>query len=306
MNGGLRAMLLTRLKTAGLSVLAVAALVAGAHGLSGQAPTERPGAGVSDPGSASQRPATGDAPANPPAARPRTTAEAIVAKLASPASIDKAIDTAPLKDILDFISDKYQVTFIINARTFDRYRGMRNVEDQSIRLPRMAGVTLQTVLHYLLGQVEGTALVRDDHIEVAPLEQAARDAFGYNPQAVGYRIDQPLVNVICEQRRLDDVLADVARQAGCNVVVDSRVSGREKLVVSASLLNAPTDTAVRVLAELANLKSVQLDNVFFVTTREFAMELRKEEDKRAEARSREPSGPNAPPAQPSVPGPPKP
>ena len=53
-----------------------------------------------------------------------------------------------------------------------------------------------------------------------------------------------------------------------------------------------------VLAELANLKSVQLDNVFFVTTREFAAELQKEEDKRAEARSREASGPKSPPGPP--------
>jgi hypothetical protein len=70
-------------------------------------------------------------------------------------------------------------------------------------------------------------------------------------------------------------------------VLDSRVTDRDKLVVSARLLNTPTDTAVRVLAEQVNLKSVALDNVFIVTTREHAAELQAEEAKTAEAFRRE-------------------
>jgi hypothetical protein len=68
-------------------------------------------------------------------------------------------------------------------------------------------------------------------------------------------------------------------------------------------LNTPTDTAVRVLAELANLKSVQMDNVFFVTTRERATELQREENKLAESRAREAAAPGTPstPSKESVP-----
>jgi hypothetical protein len=227
-----------------------------------------------------------------------------------PASIDKAIDNAPLKDILDILSDRYGLTFIINAQAFDQDLGLRNLEDHMVRLPRMPGVTLQTVLRHLLSQVQSTVLVRHDHLELVPPLRARCEAYGNKDPGLlwkaGGRVGQPLVSVVCEQRRLDSVLADIARQAGCNVVLDARVSGREDLVVTASLLNAPTDTAVRVLAELANLKSVQMDNVFFVTTRELAAELQREEDKRAEARAREIPEPKASPAPPNGSGPPKP
>ena len=48
------------------------------------------------------------------------------------------------------------------------------------------------------------------------------------------------------------------------------------------------------LAELANLKSVQLDNVFLVTTREHAKELQAEEGKLSESRRRIEDRPAAP------------
>jgi hypothetical protein len=123
----------------------------------------------------------------------------------------------------------------------------------------------------------------------------------------------PLVNVALDRQPLERALADIAEQSGRNVVLDSRVTDRDKLVVSAKLLNTPADTAVRILAELCSLKSVPLDNVFVVTTREHAAELQAEEAKTAEAfrreieeslqhmreqnREQQQSKPNAPPAK---------
>jgi hypothetical protein len=230
----------------------------------------------------------------------------IAAKLNQPFSINQEIPGVPLKEVLDVLSDKYGLTFIVDVQSFETATGNRNVEETNVRLPKMPGVTLHAVLRHLLAQVQGTFIVRGDHLEVAHLDQARLEAYGNTPRPVGQRSAQPLVNVACEQRPLDAVLTDVARQAGRNVVLDARVTGREKLVVTAVLLNAPTDTAVRVLAELANLKSVQLDNVFFVTTRELAAELQAEQDKRAETQSREPAGKTPPPAVPKGSGPPMP
>src|SRR5439155_16619016 len=131
--------------------------------------------------------------------------------------------------------------------------------------------------------------VRNDHLEVVSRAGAVFEVYG-DDVTNGLkepRLGQPLVNVVCDTRPLERALADIAEQAGRNVVLDTRITDREKLAVTAKLLNSPLDTAVRVLAEMVNLKSVQLDNVFVVTTREHAAELLAEEAKQAETRRKE-------------------
>jgi hypothetical protein len=183
----------------------------------------------------------------------------------------------------------------------------------------MPGVSLRTLLRYLLGQVQGQVLVRNDHLEVVSLNEAMTVAYGKPPGRyvsefrLGAQIGAPLVNIACDRQPLERALADVADPSGRNVVLDSRVTDRDKLVVTTKMLNTPTDTAVRILAELCSLKSVPLDNVFVVTTREHAAELQAEEAKTAEAfrreieeslqhmrdqkRDQQQSKPNAPPAK---------
>jgi len=282
-NGGLHAMLIAKLKTVGLSMLAALLLVAGAHGLGAQAPAERPKAGNSAPVTQ-----TAASPA-PVAQEPRMTAEKLVAKLNEPVNIDKEIENTPIKDVLAFLNDKYGITFIVDVIGFDRDQARRTVEDTPVRIPRIPGVTLRTLLRHLLAQVDGLVLVRKDHLHVVPRTQALCEVYGDDlPNGIKEpRIGQPIVHVISDRQPLEQVLADIADQSGRNIVLDPRVTDREKLTVTAKVLNTPTDTAVRVLAELANLRSVQLDNVFLVTSRERAAELQAEEAKWTESRKQE-------------------
>jgi len=53
-------------------------------------------------------------------------------------------------------------------------------------------------------------------------------------------------------------------------VVDGRAAEQAKTPVSATFLNVPLETGLRVLADMADLKPVQVDNVFYVTTRDNA------------------------------------
>ncbi len=307
MNGGLRAMWVSQLKGVGLSLLAAGALLAGAHGLTARAPTGQPEPArptANAPAAAQAEGKTSIRGEMPPQI---LAPKGIVAKLTSTVTIEKPLDNVPLRDVIEFLSDKYELTFIVNTQAFNDHYGVVNVEDTLVRLPRMPGVMLQTVLRHLLDQLKGVALVRSHHIEVVTKEQAINEAYGRPAGRLmailseSERLGQPLVNVVCEQRSLEEVLADIARQSGRNVILDPRVTGREKLAVTASLLNTPTDTAVRVLAELGNLKSVQLDNVFLVTTREIAAELQQEERARAEAKAREDARPGPPPTVPRGP-----
>lgn len=91
-------------------------------------------------------------------------------KLLQPASIEKPIDGAPLKDVLEFLSEKYDLTFIVDVQAFDRI-GKRTVEDEQVRLPKMPGVALGTILRFILAQVNGSLLIRRDYIEITTVDQ---------------------------------------------------------------------------------------------------------------------------------------
>jgi hypothetical protein len=69
---------------------------------------------------------------------------------------------------------------------------------------------------------------------------------------------------------LAEALQQLATTTGYSIVVDGRAADKGKTPVSATLTNVPVDTAVRVLADMADLKPVQVDNVFYVTTPENA------------------------------------
>jgi hypothetical protein len=109
-NGGLHAMLIAKLKTVGLSMLAVAVLVAGAYGLGAQAPAERPNH-VKE-----RRVGQAPAPPAPVPEEPRMSTEKLVAKLNEPVNIDKEIENSSLKDVLSFLTDQYGVRFIVNVQ----------------------------------------------------------------------------------------------------------------------------------------------------------------------------------------------
>jgi hypothetical protein len=87
----------------------------------------------------------------------------------------------------------------------------------------------------------------------------------------------PLVYEDFEDRPLAAALRTLAASSGYSVVLDRTVAGEKAGKVTAGLHNVPVDTAVKVLAEMADLGSVRLDSVFFVTTREKAARMQAEQ-----------------------------
>src|SRR5262249_19634555 len=73
-------------------------------------------------------------------------------KLSRPVTLEKPIEAnTPLKDALDFISDRYDVTIIVDTQAF-KAESVDAVEDLPVKLPRMVGVSLGTVLRLLTAQ----------------------------------------------------------------------------------------------------------------------------------------------------------
>ena len=70
----------------------------------------------------------------------------------------------------------------------------------------------------------------------------------------------------------------LAAGTGANVVLDPRLKDRANAPVELKLDDVPLETAVRLLAEVADLKAVRLNNVLFVTTPERAARLRPDAD----------------------------
>jgi RNA polymerase sigma factor (sigma-70 family) len=271
---GLQTMLLIKLKTAGLAAIATAVLITGAYGLSGQVRKEK-----SSPDDPPKPASTQAATPNP---RPPLKTAALIAKLAEPLTIEHSIADAPLKDVLEFLQEKQGVRFIVDDSAFEQI-GKKAVREEKINLQKIRNVSLDTVLRYVLAQVSGAVMVRNNYLEITTRDQSILESrnnvFMSHPHDV-----QPLVNVDCVAQPLTEVLANLARQSGRNIVLDTRVKDRDQLQVSVTLLNTPLNTAVRVIAELMRLKTVPMDNVILVTTPDHAAELLDEEKAEAEKR----------------------
>lgn len=86
------------------------------------------------------------------------------------------------------------------------------------------------------------------------------------------------VDVAGEPAPFAGVVKRLAAETGANVVLDPRLKDRADTPVALKLDDVPLETAVRLLAEVADLQAVRLNNVLFVTTPERAERLRKDAD----------------------------
>jgi hypothetical protein len=182
---------------------------------------------------------------------------------------------ATLKDVLDQLSNLGDVTFDVNEKAFQ----MDNLQDvfkaevaAPNPLPAMKNVRFSTILRKLLSRVPtesgATYLLREDHIEITTGAFQADEIWG---QYTGPHL--PLVNATLDKSTLEDAVKELSEQTEFNIVLDNRASEKAKTAVSARLRNAPLDSALRLLTNMADLRSVHLDNMLYVTTRENAAAL---------------------------------
>jgi hypothetical protein len=196
-------------------------------------------------------------------------------KLTHPVSLEKGIDAnTKLQDALDFLSDRYDLTMVIDTLAFKADLGKDDFEKVTVTLPRMRDVKLSTVLGMLTDQFSGTYLVRADHIVITtPQRDRPEEWTGRN------RHRAALVNVELDKRPLEEALKELSSLTGINITVDPRVAEGAKTAVTATLINAPLDSSVRLLADMAGLRAAAVDNILYVTTKENADRLNAEQGK---------------------------
>lgn len=230
------------------------------------------------------------------------------AALAKRINLEKGIDpNTPLKDALDFLAEETGVNIIIDSQAYAAI-GVQKPEEQPVSLPRMRNIRLSHVLRLLLGQIKGDTyagaiLVRPDYVEVTSAYDALSAVAGkdasqlFDPEKGPPRV-LSIVYTDFDKQPLSEALAELADATGVSIVIDPRVGDKSKAAVTGTFNNVFVDTAVNLLADMADLKAVQKDAVFYVTTKENAKTF-EEPQKPASGRR----NPFEQPAQPKFPKP---
>jgi hypothetical protein len=201
--------------------------------------------------------------------------QAIRTKLAALVTLERGMDAGtPLRDALEFLSDRHDITIIVNTVAFGD-QGIENVFEHHVQLPRIVGLRFSTILSMLAAQLKGTFLVHNDHVELTTFPHVQAENWARRPRENGLAL-APMVDVEFDNRPLNDALRELADQSGINVVVDVRARQSAQTAITARLSHVPVDTAVRVLADMTDLKSLAIDNVIYVTSKPNAKVLEKE------------------------------
>jgi hypothetical protein len=182
-----------------------------------------------------------------------------------------------LSEALESLAKRYNLSFDFNEQAF-READIQEVHKFEIiapgPIPEMH-TRLETVLKKILGRVSPSAMyiIRDSMIEITTQEAVRREFFPDRPTGPL----SPLVSGSFDKVPLKTSLKELAH-AG-NIVLDGRMAKEGETEVTADLSNVPLDTAVRMLADMAGLKVVSLENVLYVTDKENARTLMEEQEK---------------------------
>lgn len=193
-----------------------------------------------------------------------------------------------LSDVLDQLGKRYNLSFDIHEEAFKqddiKEVGKFEIVGMSGPIPAM-NTSLGTVLHRILRRVSPSAtyLIRGDTIEVTTTEAIRKEFFADRPTMPGPL--PPLASGAFEKVPLEHALKELSRYG--NIVLDARSVKEGQMPVSADVANVPLDSLVRMLADMAGLKVVSLDNSLYVTSKESAEALQKEQDKQKREREQE-------------------
>jgi beta-lactamase regulating signal transducer with metallopeptidase domain len=117
---------------------------------------------------------------------PKEVLAAWRSKLQKPLTFEHAVHD-PLQNVLEFLSDRFDVRIRIDHAAFEKQHKAKAVGDQNVWLPKQSKVPMGVVLGALVGQVGGTYELKKDGIQIIPaprgttlLERLSRPGPGKN------------------------------------------------------------------------------------------------------------------------------
>ncbi len=201
-------------------------------------------------------------------------------KLIQPFHFDPNVDPdLTLEEFLDRLSKRLGINFEFNWRAFQEEEADVKL-DTPVRIKAILAMkndtSLATVLRIVLAGLPcesgAVYVLRTDSVEIT-----TREALRTELRIPETRPLLPLVWDVLEDTPISKALAKVTETTSFNVIVDPHVKDHVQDQVSVQFNNVPVDTAVRLLANMAGLSVVWLDNVFFVTSADNAKRLREEQ-----------------------------
>ncbi len=204
-----------------------------------------------------------------------------------------------LQEALDKLQERHGINISINeaAFKFDQVQDVGKTDvAQSNPIPAKSDVTLAEVLRMVLSRVPAptgaTFLIRDNEVEVTTGRCVSAEVnrvqvgAGEGPEDIFFVFPNfPLIYTSFDNFTLAPALKYLNDHSNYSVILDPRASEKGKSPVTGTVKNLPLDATVRLLAEMADLRVVQLDNVLFVTTPEKAIRLEREHAQRQEEKA---------------------
>ena len=187
---------------------------------------------------------------------------------------------ATLSDALEQLSKRYNLPYRVDEKTFQADNPKQDVLGFEIVKKRpfppmrlKLSNLLQNILDRLPTKSGALFLIRKDYIEITTGAAVRAE--------LGIPSDRPLLPLVWnsfENVPISEALIALSAESGYNVVADPRASDKLQTPTGiTTLYNVPVDTAVRLLANMADVSMVRLDNVFYLTTEENAKHLRAEQ-----------------------------
>jgi hypothetical protein len=176
-----------------------------------------------------------------------------------------------LQEALDKLADLYGVPLEVNEKAFkfENVPDVLKAEVATTPVLPMKNARLDTVLDRVLKRItvgSGPAyLVRREGIEITTGQFRNAEVWGTHSGPF-----LPLVHRKFDKVPLDEALKELSDLTEFTIVLDGRTAERGKTAVTASFLNTPLDTAVQFLADMADLRSLQRDNLLYVTSKDNA------------------------------------
>jgi hypothetical protein len=227
--------------------------------------------------------------------------------LNKPLAIKRAMDDVSLADLMTHLQDlandseaanhlDRRVVILFDQGAFKRLKvdPAYKVVDEKVNLPHCHGATLETVLKLVTKQVDGTFVVKTDHILITTWEVALKRPLWGNEldiQAVstsGRREEKRatltdelrnLVHWASEKQPLDEVILGMSQRYEQSIVISPEAAKKANHPVTARFLNVPLKEAVATLADMHGLKLIVKRNVYHIIVPPPATEATKKKAK---------------------------
>ena len=179
------------------------------------------------------------------------------------------IDKQPLTAAVEALRMQTKINFVLDSATIQQQLGFSPDAPPTPVEVDLKNVKVRSALRAVLAPY---------NLSFAPVGDAVVIT---TEDAAVFRQMRQRISVDFEKVEFAVALKQIARGTGVNLVLDNRVGKAAAARVSLRLEDAPLETVVRLLAEMANLKPVRVGNVLFVTGKANANEMRQDPDNAA-------------------------